>query len=317
MIAPSAMALSDESERILSEVFPPEYVDSLRRRQGDHARRLLDILTSGLPLPSDDEKRWHAQFRVAERSELAACLSAAKRCGLLDGDLLGRLRDRHSSQHRSALAEARACRFFNEARGLSLQPRPQGRGGKVLDFGATLTSQNILVEVKAPYVPVPESGSWSGDDAGVLQECLEEANTQFAEERANVLVIVPSLRTPLYAHRLQLVKAFIGRPVMNLTIDVSTGQAIGDVSPGFVRSGRFVALYPDGAGEPRRRFTRVSAVLTIEPWRQLDDHAVRVDYDVLVVHNPFGQVRLEPGFFGDVPELVPKGSHMEWTDRVA
>jgi hypothetical protein len=62
----------------------------------------------------------------------------------------------------------------------------------------------IDVEVKAPHCDPPKTQIWYGDDSSKIAKCLKWANGQFHEGRPNLLVLVPTLRIPVYSHRSQI-----------------------------------------------------------------------------------------------------------------
>lgn len=265
--------------------------------------------------------------------------------------MLSRLRGHDAVAYRAAIAECMACWVLAGKLGMPVSSKPSGRNQKVLDWLAehTPARQSLHVEVKAPFVEAPED-AWSGSDAPVLVGCMRRANDQFEAGRVNVLIVVPELRTPVYAEREQLVEAFIGQPMITWSVDRKTGGSIGDTRNIFRPDGALVARHRWPAGFSPR-FTRLSAVVTIEEFlaekvhdgavtaeeladaqRRGDpsvahriiheyfsrslrpDHAEWIEHHVFVLHNPFAQNPLDEAIFARYPQLVVRGPHMVWTD---
>jgi hypothetical protein len=81
------------------------------------------------------------------------------------------------------------------------------------------------------------------------------------------------------------------------------------------RTASWLACVPGRDGETTTDLTRIGAVMTIEErYRDTDDGEVEVRHSVIVVHNPFAEKRISPSLFGGVPQLVPEGTQMRWTD---
>lgn len=324
---------------------------TLRPKRSWHAdhplRRRHEVLTACGPYPRDPIARWRLRCLRAEKAALEAYLDAARACGLLDSDALTKLQGHDVDGYRAAVAECMTCWLLAGRLGLDVTAKPPGRGRKRLDMLARSTRvvQDIYVEVKAPFVATPDD-AWSGNEASVLGDRLRKANEQFEADRVNVLVVVPELRTPIYADREQLVEAFIGRPVITWSVNSATGATVGETATKFVPDGELVTRWPSASGQ-QPRFTRISAIATIEEVlvekrhprrcngfasrdadeqgardllgeflsnRFREDHAAWIDHQVFVVHNPFAQQPLDQSVFDLFPQLVPSGRRMVWTD---
>src|SRR5262249_53677661 len=155
-------------------------------------------------------------------------------------------------------------------------------------------------------------------------------NEKFEEDRVNVLIVVPEFRTPLFRARNQLVQAFIGQPVLTWKVDVTTGAAVDDGETVFRPDGELVRRRKKTAAGMIPQFTRVSAIVSLEPvvaeqehesrfsaeqiqeaikrkdhrvlgemmWeffagQRREDHAVWVEHKILVVHNPHARKVLD------------------------
>jgi hypothetical protein len=340
-------------------VFSPAVIERFARRLDSVSpalRERYDAVTASGPYPSEASRARRLRIWRARRAAWEAYLDAADATGLLDEDLVSRLTGEHEPGFRSAIAEAMACWVLAGKLGLKVQPRPPGRKLHRLDLAAEGTVGTFHVEVKAPAeVPIPESGVWNGDDSAVLVDCLRQANEQFAEGVANVLVVVPQFRTPVVNDRNQLIRAFIGEPAITWAVNMKTGAAVGETETVFLPRGHLVrsrGRAADGTKEKRPAFTRVSAVMTIEPvladraskrsrftpeqleeagargdrrmlgealWEALvvptsPDNPTWVEHAVLVLHNPYAQRALDEAVFQSFPQLVLRGSEMIWTD---
>lgn len=203
----------------------------------------------------------------------------------------------------------------------------QGRNGKMLDMRTVINGQEVGVEVKAPYQePEPPRQCWIGDDASRLRQCLDTANTQFSNDVANILIIVPHLRTSVFNDRVQLVSALYGQEKIILTMDTETGTTI-DETTKFFPDGRLLRRrLPNGRWlKPSRDpgFTRVSAVIVVE--ERMEDkqtgslHSARktkawIDHDILVAHNPHALYPMSPDFFRCYVQFMDLGGGYGWSD---
>ncbi len=270
-------------------------------------------------------------------------------------DLLGRLRGADDDGFRSAMAECMTCWFLAGRMKLRVDPCAPGRDGKNLEMRILTDAGEIGVEVKAPFrpMPMPPPGQhavvWVGDDADKIEECLKAANKQFSQKIANVFVIVPQLRTRMFTHREDLVKAAYGQSKIVVPIDRSTGMG-GTAEVRFFPEGKFFntqrpggkPLKPDGFPAHRR----ISAIVCIEEklaeryplpdpfillneesrgelcrrWREArdlhfsNDNTKWIEHDVLVLHNPFALHPLEREIWNEFPQFLPVDGKMIWTD---
>lgn len=340
----------------LELAFPRALLPTLLPKAGwaaDHPlRRRYEVLTASGPYPSDPHLRWKVMALRAEKAALEAYLDAARATDVLDDEVLGRLRGSDADGYRSAVAECMACWFFAAKLGMRVGSKPDGRRGRRLDLSAVseLTGDELHVEVKAPSVEIPPNRHWSGNDSAVLVQCLRAANDQFDEGRANVLVVAPQFRTPIFIERDQLVEAFIGQPVAVVAVALGDEPAP-EPEVVFRPDGHLVRPGKTTPAGREPRFTRVSAVVTIEDvlaekqhaskftpeqihetsdrgdnriiaevfWEHLarrrrDDHAAWVEHRAFVVHNPFAKTPIDEAVFQSLPQLVRRGSEMRWTD---
>lgn len=341
----------------LETVFDEDFIRRLRRKAGQTGDKKLQLryqvlLASG-PLPDDPVMARHVRIRRAQKAAWEAYLDAAAACGLLDADLMGRLRDFSEDNARGAMAECLACWLLAGRLRLAVQPRPPGRDGCRLDLRVT-DRDGFNVEAKAPARELPEgTRTWSGNDADVLVECLKEANRQFTDDTANLLVIVPVLRTPVAMERDQLVEAFIGHVAYTWTVPLTGDDEPTDGRTTFIADGKLVRKrHRPGVSSPLPDATRVSAVATVEE-RLFEKAAYRcgytpeqmaeardrgdknlmnvilydalwakyqresptwIEHDVFVVHNPYALHRISEDVFAAFPQLVVRGGGMVWTD---
>jgi len=177
----------------------------------------------------------------------------------------------------------------------------------------------VGVEVKSPFRERPPGEeAWSGHDGELLAQCLDKANEQFSDEAPNILVLVPSLRTPVSVLRTQLVEAFYGREKVTCTIDTRTGESVGPVSVKFFPEGRFLRrrlpngplVKPDGAPG----YTRLSAALVIEEKLQYDSDGAWIDHAVLVAHNPHARRPLSSRAFDGFVQFTDLQTGWGWND---
>ena len=211
----------------------------------------------------------------------------------------------------------------------------------------------IEVKAPFRDIPPPKSGSgavcWSGDDSDKIAQCLEAANKQFSDGMRNILVIEPRLRSSLCSDRHDLVKAAFGESSLTFLLNAETGEA-GPMEMEFSANGKFFKrTLPNGRplksdGFPAYR--RISAILCIEerlkekypllnPLVLLDaqrrdemwaiwndarekhlnsENEMRIEHDVIVLHNPYAYCPLPLEMWKQFPQLVPANGHMKWTD---
>jgi hypothetical protein len=282
----------------LSSIFTPEVLAHFRRaadRSEELAHRIGVLTARGVV--EDDRRLFHQNAMLrARRASWDAYVGAAIVCGLFDGqqgrDLLSRLRSSDERNFRGALAECMACWLFAGRLGLPTGARPRGREGRVLELFVEISSSVLCVEVKAPFAyasePVP-------NQLGVkpLQNALEEANRQFADDATNVLVISGVCqRIDFPRHELEM--AFLFNRLVGFKIDRRTGSKAGAIEAMFHPRGFLRRAHADGGlllpdGQPR--YTRAGAIVYVQerlvergdPWLA---NFWSVEPDILVLHNP-------------------------------
>lgn len=242
---------------------------------------------------------------ATHREAWCAAIEVASVCGLLDEDLRRRLTGHDDDLFRGAIAECMVARFFADS-GFAVSPRPPGRGRKQLDMAIRRHDVDAQVEVKAPYV----LRTWNvtiGHDAPILRDCIEKAGRQFREGIANLLVIAPAIREPVYMLRDQLLEAVVGEHVIRFQIPVVEGIDTPEPHADFDQNGKLAKL----RGSPEQvktDLTRISAVMTIEDSFEQGHLVPRV----VVVHNPFAAVPIPETAFDSWPQWISKGDEMYW-----
>jgi hypothetical protein len=251
------------------------------------------------------------------------------------------------------MAECMACWFLAGRMRLGVIGLAEGRGSKLLDMRAVLPDGEAGVEVKAPFREPPVgSMTWLGDDRDKIAQCLLAAEKQFNNDGANILVIAPTLRIPVFAERRVLIRAVYGESVIVSAVNVKEGR-LENQRLAFDPHGKFLLrtrpggkpLKPDGLPANRR----VSAILCIEE-RTFETHPFPADeafvasvtdrerselfriiernqalysshvnklcmaHDVLVLHNPYAYHPISEATWSDYPQLVRRGDGMVWTD---
>jgi len=234
-------------------------------------------------------------------------------CGLFEGehgtDLRARLTGIDDDNFRSALSECLAAWYLAGRLKLRIEPRPEGRSGHPLEFAIKLDDGEIKVEVKAPYRAIT-SDFWWGDDADLLESALRQANKQFRQGDPNLLVVVPSLRLPVFdvGNRRPIERAFIGETVIQIPIDTRTGGPAGPEKLAFKEFGRFAKTWP----EPR--FTRVGAALFLNEYVNEHYAGSEVKHRALIVHNPYALVPLPRDLWTCIPEFFCDAGRWRWSD---
>ena len=317
-------------EDALKEVFTPDVMASLRSHKNP-SKRLewrLQVLEASGPYPCDECLSYRIACLRAQKAAWEAYVAAAFACGMFEGeqgrDLRARLTGKGDDGFRGAMAECEVCWLLAGRMKLPVQPEASGRVGKNLEMRVVFANCDIGVEVKAPFRPIPRSPTgeylpWNGDDADKIRQCLESANRQFTDNCRNILAIVPDLRTPMYDHRQDLLRAAYGESKITCPIDTATGGPAGPIEVKFFPEGKFLnTTTPGGAdlkpdGFPAYR--RISAVVCIEEeMKPCGSDLMWVDHRVLVLHNPYAYHPLSQVMFQEFPQLVPVWNEMQWTD---
>jgi len=223
------------------------------------------------------------------------------------------------------MAECATCWLLSGRFRLPVHAYAPGRKKKKLDMSTVMDGQDVGIEVKAPYREPPRR-FWMGDDAHLLRQCLDSANKQFSSEVANVLVIVPQVRTRVFSDRDQLVTALYGQERITFFVNTETGAASEETIE-FSPEGRLLRRrLPSGrpvkpSGEPG--YTRVSAVIVVEEspsevWLRKAHSArmtgVWMHHDMLVAHNPHAQYPIGPDFFRGYVQFMDLGEGYGWND---
>ena len=229
---------------VIKEVFSSE-VRALWRKQSRQNQELatrLQIIEAFGPVPSCRLLSFDLRIYRAIKAAWDTYLCAAWMTGLLNSnmncDLLKRLRDSDEANFRGAMSECLACWFLGAKLHLPIIPVRKGRNKKNIDFGVNINGQVVGVEVKSPYRE-RRTGSWNGGDEGIVTQCIKKANSQFANDAPNLLVLVPFLRTSMISNRYQLVAAAYGEQGVAFRIDTTTGRAIEDPQSSFFPNGQF------------------------------------------------------------------------------
>lgn len=345
----------------LQDIFTPSVMEKLRKKrdQSEELQRRLDVLGACGPMPSDVWTAREVRAWRARKAAWEAYLNAAFVAGLFErasgNDRRARLTGVDDDNFRGAVGECVAAWYLACRMGFSVSRVPEGRKDSSIDMQADLPCGTASVEVKAPFRELPPSGcTWWGDDSDKIAQCLKKAEKQFADDRPNIMVMVPMLRTPIFHDRNTLVRACFGKSVIVCDVDVSGRHDVDpDLRTEFRPSGKFLnTRKPSGSllkqdGSPAYR--RMSAILCIEEtleckcpgpylavlrshandgtlgmdWstieRQKQKHLSSanqtwIGHEVLILHNPYALHQIPDSVFGDTVQLIPRGGVMEWTD---
>jgi hypothetical protein len=291
----------------LASLFTPGVLarlESAEPRTTQLAARLR-VLTApecpGRPLLLARRRAWGRYYR------------SARDAGVLDRQLQGRLLGPDDDGFRSALSECLACWFLGNRLRLAVSPAPPGRRGSVLDLWAKHATGGFGVEVKAPYAEPVYDRVVHGGESEALAECLRRANKQFPDTHPNVLVIVPSLRSPVPILVQDLVRALLAQEVIRIPMDRKTARQAGPLRTEYLLTGAFTRPMKVDRSPG---FTRVSSVLMLqEQVKQIRDRRVYVRHDAVVVNNPHARRPLSPLVWRGLRQMVRKGNAMRWTTR--
>lgn len=298
----------------LEDVFTQDVLRYLlsTRNPTPFLRTRLEILSASGPDPSDPAAADRVRLLRAQRAAWDVYIGTALELGFLDSDVRARLTGRDDAGFRSAMAECLGLWILAGKMGFSIHSRPAGRRGSVLEMSAALLDGPASCEVKAPYWESPTSGPFWGDPGrDELRRAVEQANGQFDEGCRNLLVVAPSDGTGPGLHRRTAVAALIGSEQIHFPVLREEGRLIGEPRFVFVANGQFTRAWDPG----RPRFTRVSAMMTIEQTIAQAATGYEVAHRILVLHNPYAACPISPDSFVGFPQLVRgEGDLLVWTD---
>jgi hypothetical protein len=283
------------------QVFTPEVISRLSRYSPGSSS--LGFRISVLDGGTNDSER--------KRALWSDWLECARSSGLLylesRDELVARLTGVNDDNFRSALAECMACFFLVRDLGICIEAHPIGRNRRVLEFAAHCGAGTLLnFEVKSPRSTksfAAQGGSIaSAVDPSLavepLQQALEQANKQFAPNRANVLVLaLPEVGEEFWCLSWEtqiLVQAFYGHELL-VTQPCRSSSSI------FQPSGKFLKR---AQGVPR--FTRIGAVICVEdipPYPRLQ---------AVVLHNPHAIFPISEAIWKDCRQLIARSGEMRW-----
>jgi hypothetical protein len=119
----------------LAECFDDDFRDEYARKHQAAPSRVYRILCD----PNPRCEQW--------REEVDGLLATGARVGLLNREMMGKLRSGDDGQFLGAVSELETAKFFDD-RGFPLTPRPRGRAGRTGDMQLGLAPP-LFVEVKA------------------------------------------------------------------------------------------------------------------------------------------------------------------------
>ncbi len=342
---PAPIALQPWPEHPLKGIFTLEIIAGWKRSR-QPPQELVDrwtILEADGSYDPASEIASHARGVRARKAAWDVYLGAAYACRLFEGpkgnDLRGRLTSKKAEDFRSAMSECMATWYLAGKYRLPINPAAPGRGAKNLEMVAFWNQQNFGVEVKAPYRPSPQDGIGHGDESDKLEDAVNTANKQFDDKGPNLLVLAPELPLPMYVHRASLLHALFGRSKIMIPISKITGGPAGPTTVRFFPEGKLLKKQkPDGSPGYRR----ISAILCIEEttierypsehlyeeswtiippsWtegRELHNSHVNqmvIEHNATVIHNPHAYHPLDQNLFRNLPQCIPDGNTMRWTD---
>lgn len=260
----------------LQDVFTPSVMERLRKKRGqsEELRWRFDVFGACGPMPSDvckavEVRAWRAQ-KAAWESYLNAAFVAGLFKGASGNDLRARLTGVDDDNFRGAMAECVVTWYLACRMGFPVLRVPEGRKDSSIDMQVDLPCGTAGVEVKAPFRARPRSGcTWWGDDSDKIAQCVKKAEKQFADGRANLLVIAPMLRMPIFRDRSTLVRACFGESVIVCNVDLSARHDVDpDLRTEFRPSGKFLNTRKRSGSLLKRdgspAYRRMSAILCIE-----------------------------------------------------
>jgi hypothetical protein len=236
----------------------------------------LKVLLAGSPVHRARKAAWEAY------------LDAAFALGMFDpphgGDLRSRLTALDDDLFRGAMAECMTGWVLAGKLRVPVEPRPAGRGARLLEFLVKHADGDIRVEVKAPLQP--RTRTWRGDGSEFLAAALKKANEQFSHGVRNLFVIAPDLPCPVFRDRAQLTRAFYVEKAFRIPLDATTGSPVRPVVEELVPRGFLNRHTPTG----------------------------NLDHQLLMAHNPFAARPIPSEIWGSIPQFLEVADEMAWND---
>jgi hypothetical protein len=295
----------------LQEIYPEAVLTALRREPAQEVQARLTALTASGPLPFETADAYDVIRGRVVRAAWETYTTAARATGILDEDVVARLKSPRHEQFLSAMAECEAAWILSAKLGFDVGPRtPESAGARRPEFPVRKSGQVITVEVKAPWDRPPEAEMYMYDPAAPMARVIAEAYKQFSKDGPNLLVVVPTLFRPVI--RDTLIASFLGSDRITVVVGPDgKGRDLG------------VKFFPDGPllkrwGDAGARYKRIGAILVIDevigdyrtPGGRADLHAF---HRLFVIHNPNSTHPIPPVFFGGHPQFVPNDGRMVWS----
>lgn len=287
-----------------------------------HLREIATLVGQPVPTHCKDVRDRHRILTATPEGKAAGDLTlqaawkmyleAALTCELLpDTELESRLHGTNDENFRSAISECMAAWFLGGL-GFEVKPRPESMAKRNVDFLLNKSGLDLCTEVKAPCPP-------AGDGTPSLRKCICDAGEgQFKRGRINLLVVCPAFDFPVCLERKQLIEATIGQLFYEVPVSLDgSPPPVGGVK--FHQTGKLAKWNKNKqTGAFTTDFTRISAVLTLEPQYtfDLETGTFELVHRALVAHNPFATHPIAPEQFGTVPQWVinRKPQTMGWND---
>jgi hypothetical protein len=307
---------------VLDDVFTDDVLARLRSKRNQSAAlqdRIAILDAREDPGARLSERSWQRTL-LAQRAAWARYVDAMHAAGMLDDDMVARLRGEDDNGFRSALSECLTCHLLSRVLRLAVLGRGDGQPGKVPDLRVRHADADITIEVKSPFAEKPDSGGFFGDPIHLLTSAVDTANKQFAKGHANVLALVPFVHPIVFNGREPFVRALLGESTISYTLDKTTGTVIDGPTWKFAPNGKLLYLWKDKTLNSKNpRFTRVGAVLVVrevlhEERHCQEDFAARVELRWFVLHNPYGVIPVPSDLWGECAQLVCERDEIRWTD---
>jgi hypothetical protein len=233
----------------------------------------------------------------------------ARDVGLLTDDLRNRLTDPKKLENvRGALGECLAAYSIARDFGFQIVPGQPGRKAKNLEFNARKGESALHIEVKSPAVYF-ESPRTAGDGTKAIRTAAENANNQFEEGRANVLVLAPLFQTPIWRSDDCMRRALIGQYARRIWLRDDDGTMLPLDATAFLFDGRMTKTHWND-GEPGVQLTRISAVISVE--EVLDPARGQIIRKHVIAHNPAAAVKVDLNLFRPHRQLVCVNERIRW-----
>jgi len=259
-------------------------------------------------LPMKDDEFSH-EFLKLKLKRIAGYINSADTCGLFKGKerkhIIAQMRSTMDSEYYSAIAECKACWFFNHKLGYVVSTKPAGIEGKSIDLKV---GNDLYVEVKAPFEKTVFGLITDNKHEVKLYNCMSNACEKFKDRAKNILFIVAKLAVDPNLIPTQIRAVLFGELKKQFILNSQTGiyspTGLEYINP----TGLFyLKNKKDSEGT---KFERISMLIFMGEHGQLyyNSDKDETQLSFIIYHNPNAKNPINLKIFQDYPQLYVNDS---------